>query len=399
MSEFGRKLGLGRFSRPYFGFIVGIVFRIRCRGWVRDCVPFRKLGSGLRVLVSSSWIECRGQVPGRELGSAPGLGLGSNPKLIVRVESGTDYRVRSLQQNKNRSEAIGVVPSGTSDKIGTIQRRLAWPLRKDDTHKSRNGPNFFAGRRRLCSGQSVFFGRSSAALPHRTQWTSSAQPHVANRSLVSSLLCNAKYNMKIHLGQAALLQVSLLYSTFCQYPLVLCAFGVFSSPSMKLEVLEHPISKLSPPAVLELHSCSHAINAFLDASTPPVHRNVLHNVSIHLLIADSNKLQSGNSRYQDTITGFLLSGVGNVDLRRKTNYTIVDANISVKQIEDAFKEFTTREDIATALISQYVANMIRFLVDSYNKPIPTILEIPSKDYPNDPAHDSNSFTSEVPLLY
>ncbi|RID80517.1 hypothetical protein BRARA_A03177 [Brassica rapa] len=31
-----------------------------------------------------------------------------------------------------------IVPSGTSDKIGTIQRRLAWPLRKDDTHKSRN---------------------------------------------------------------------------------------------------------------------------------------------------------------------------------------------------------------------------------------------------------------------
>ncbi|URE23552.1 Helix-loop-helix DNA-binding domain [Musa troglodytarum] len=30
------------------------------------------------------------------------------------------------------------VSSETSDKIGTIQRRLAWPLRKDDTHKSRN---------------------------------------------------------------------------------------------------------------------------------------------------------------------------------------------------------------------------------------------------------------------
>ena len=26
---------------------------------------------------------------------------------------------------------------GSSDKIGTIQRRLVWPLRKDDTHKSR----------------------------------------------------------------------------------------------------------------------------------------------------------------------------------------------------------------------------------------------------------------------
>ena len=32
---------------------------------------------------------------------------------------------------------------GSSDKIGTIQRRLAWPLRKDDTQKSRSVPSFF----------------------------------------------------------------------------------------------------------------------------------------------------------------------------------------------------------------------------------------------------------------
>ena len=32
----------------------------------------------------------------------------------------------------------------TSVKIGTIQRRLAWPLRKDDTHKSRSVNNFFS---------------------------------------------------------------------------------------------------------------------------------------------------------------------------------------------------------------------------------------------------------------
>jgi hypothetical protein len=31
---------------------------------------------------------------------------------------------------------------------------------------------------------------------------------------------------------------------------------------------------------------------------------------------------------------------------------------------------------------------IRFLVDSYNKPIPAILEIPSKDHSYDPAHNS-----------
>lgn len=91
---------------------------------------------------------------------------------------------------------------------------------------------------------------------------------------------------------------------------------------------------------------------------------------------------------EDTITGFLLAGVGNVDIRRKTNYLIVDNKTTVKQIEEAFKEFTAREDIAIVLISQYIANMIRFLVDSYNKPIPAILEIPSKDHPYDPAHDS-----------
>ena len=31
---------------------------------------------------------------------------------------------------------------GSSVKIGTIQGRLAWPLRKDDTHKSRSVNNF-----------------------------------------------------------------------------------------------------------------------------------------------------------------------------------------------------------------------------------------------------------------
>ena len=31
---------------------------------------------------------------------------------------------------------------GSSVKIGTIQRRLAWPLRKDDTHKSRSVQSF-----------------------------------------------------------------------------------------------------------------------------------------------------------------------------------------------------------------------------------------------------------------
>ncbi|KAI7995612.1 V-type proton ATPase subunit F [Camellia lanceoleosa] len=90
---------------------------------------------------------------------------------------------------------------------------------------------------------------------------------------------------------------------------------------------------------------------------------------------------------KDTIAGFLLTGVGNVDLWRKTNYLIVDSKTTVKQIEEAFKEFTTREEVVIVMISQYVANMIKFLVDSYNNPILAILEIPFKDHPYDPTHD------------
>jgi hypothetical protein len=33
--------------------------------------------------------------------------------------------------------SLSGVKAVSYDKIGTIQRRLAWPLRKDDTHKSR----------------------------------------------------------------------------------------------------------------------------------------------------------------------------------------------------------------------------------------------------------------------
>ena len=43
-----------------------------------------------------------------------------------------------------RRDALNLVDSfrGSSVKIGTIQRRLAWPLRRDDTHKSRSGNHF-----------------------------------------------------------------------------------------------------------------------------------------------------------------------------------------------------------------------------------------------------------------
>jgi hypothetical protein len=41
---------------------------------------------------------------------------------------------KGLIQSKTIGTPFGESPQ---EKIGTIQRRLAWPLRKDDTHKSR----------------------------------------------------------------------------------------------------------------------------------------------------------------------------------------------------------------------------------------------------------------------
>ena len=138
---------------------------------------------------------------------------------------------------------------------------------------------------------------------------------------------------------------------------------------------------------------------------------------------------------EDTATGLLLTGVGHVDARRRANFLAVDdserallllpllpllLNLQYHRlrlqhhclrrtvttahpprpphaplpettqaaIEDAFREFTTREDVAVLLITQAVAGGIRHLIDAHAAPIPAILEIPSKDAPYDPSQDS-----------
>ena len=62
-----------------------------------------------------------------------------------------------------------------------------------------------------------------------------------------------------------------------------------------------------------------------------------------------------------------------------------DTEVSV--IERTFKELTERQDIGILLINQHVANEIRSTLRDYSKLVPTVLEIPSKDYPYDPEKD------------
>jgi len=91
---------------------------------------------------------------------------------------------------------------------------------------------------------------------------------------------------------------------------------------------------------------------------------------------------------QDTITGFLLSGVGNVDPKRQKNFFLVTSKTTQNEIEQAFKALTNREDVGVLLITQNVAEEIRYLVSEYDKLVPTIIEIPSKDHPYNPEKDS-----------
>uniref|UniRef100_A0A914ZR96 V-type proton ATPase subunit F n=1 Tax=Parascaris univalens TaxID=6257 RepID=A0A914ZR96_PARUN len=91
---------------------------------------------------------------------------------------------------------------------------------------------------------------------------------------------------------------------------------------------------------------------------------------------------------EDTVVGFLLGGVGELNKARKPNYLIVDKTTSVSEIEDTFKTFCARDDIAIVLINQHIAEMIRYTVDQHTASVPAVLEIPSKEAPYDPSKDS-----------
>ncbi|KAG8934511.1 H(+)-transporting V1 sector ATPase subunit F [Tulasnella sp. 417] len=91
---------------------------------------------------------------------------------------------------------------------------------------------------------------------------------------------------------------------------------------------------------------------------------------------------------EDTITGLLLAGIGNVDNKQKKNFLVVDSKTQVSTIEAAFQDFTERKDIAILLINQHLAEKIRPTVDRYEQAFPALLEIPSKDHPYDPSKDS-----------
>ena len=94
---------------------------------------------------------------------------------------------------------------------------------------------------------------------------------------------------------------------------------------------------------------------------------------------------------QDTVTGFLLAGIGdNGSAQQKisgNNYVIVNKDTPQADIIASFKKMTSRPDIAIVLINQHIAEDIRYLIDEYKLMIPAVLEIPSKEIPYDLTKD------------
>jgi len=93
---------------------------------------------------------------------------------------------------------------------------------------------------------------------------------------------------------------------------------------------------------------------------------------------------------EDTCVGFLLGGIGETNRTKipNHNFLVVDKNTTTNEIEETFRAFLKRDDIDIILINQNVAELIRHAIDSHTLPVPSILEIPSKDHPYDPNKDS-----------
>ena len=104
-------------------------------------------------------------------------------------------------------------------------------------------------------------------------------------------------------------------------------------------------------------------------------------------VRNENNMLLGIIADEETVTGFLLAGIGERS-ETSTNFLKVSSKTTNDKIEEFFHNLSTRKDIGIILISQDVADRIRETLDAYNEIIPTVLEIPSKQHPYSIEKDS-----------
>ena len=67
----------------------------------------------------------------------------------------------------------------------------------------------------------------------------------------------------------------------------------------------------------------------------------------------------------------------------ENNLTIKIKDTALSELEETVRGFLNRGDVAIFLIFQYVADMVRHIIENYTKLTPAILEIPSKEHAYD----------------
>ena len=102
---------------------------------------------------------------------------------------------------------------------------------------------------------------------------------------------------------------------------------------------------------------------------------------------NENNLLIGIIGDEETVTGFLLAGIGERN-ENFSNFLKVTSETDTNQNRDYFQELVSNKKIGIILISQDVAERIRETLDAYDEIIPTVLEIPSKNTPYSIEKDS-----------
>lgn len=92
-----------------------------------------------------------------------------------------------------------------------------------------------------------------------------------------------------------------------------------------------------------------------------------------------------------------MAGTGNYSQRRhETNFFVYNENeTSLSELEEAVRGFLNKENIAILLIVQYLAEKVRHVLDSFDRKLPAIIEIPNKDHQYNPDRDSILLAAKV----
>ena len=95
---------------------------------------------------------------------------------------------------------------------------------------------------------------------------------------------------------------------------------------------------------------------------------------------------------ESTVTGFLLTGMGQRDNNGKTNYYMSSKETTDEELEAALQAYLEDPKIAIVFIAQNLAERVRNVINEHlndeEKILPTIMEIPSKEAEYDPTKDS-----------